>query len=149
MDAQQVSRNASYVLSFILSVIVVCKLNPAVKDFFMNEFIVFSILLFVMYQSNQDLLVSFAGAFVATVVIAILTMDDPYKKIAETFGLIKPDTDAAVKFHELKMKDLVEKAGGEEKLKEKMMKAGVPHNVALVDENAPLMATYFEAAGLM
>jgi hypothetical protein len=138
------ARNISYVLSFILSVSVICKLNPAVKDFIMNEFIVFSILLFSMYMANKNLLVSFAGAFVATIVISILTLPDPYRSITETFKLIMPDTNSAVKYDSITVQDLINKFGSEEALRKVMSDSDIPPNVLIVDENAPKIASYLE-----
>ncbi len=140
--------NFSLILSFVLTVLVISSLNQAVKDFFLNQFIVFSILLFAMFIRNKNLLVSFAGAFVATIVISIITMEDPLKSVRESFELIFPNTDSAVKFNKITVGDLVQKYGEKDKLKQVMAESDVPFNLSLVDRDAPKIASYLEASNM-
>ena len=134
--------NFSLILTIILTVLVISNLNQAVKDFFLSNFIVFSILLFAMYLRNKNLLVSFAGAFVATIVIAIITMPDPMGSFQEHFELIFPNTDSKLEFNEIKAQDLVAKFGSEEELLIAMKDSDTPENLQLNDSNAPVIATY-------
>jgi len=134
--------NFSLILTIILTGLVINNLNQAIKDFFLSNFIVFSILLLAMYLRNRNLLVSFAGAFVATIVISIITMEDPMGRFQENFELIFPNTDSKLEFNETKKEDLVAKFGSEEDLKVAMKDSDVPENLFLNDENAPVIHTY-------
>jgi hypothetical protein len=102
-----------------------------------------------MFNRNKNLPVSFAGAFIASIVIMILTMDDPMLKAKETFELIFPTPDSSLKFNKITVKDLENKFGGKEALLKTMAESDVPQNLDLTDYNAPEIATYLETNNMI
>lgn len=129
-------------LYFVVAVAIISNFNPAIKDFFSGNFVVFITIALYMYQKNKNILVSLATAFFASIFVSILTMADPVARIAETFELIYPTTDTKPGCENIKVKDLISKFGSEIKLKNAMTESGVPEDLFLIDRDAPQIATY-------
>lgn len=129
-------------LYFIVAVAVISNFNPALKDFFSGNFVVFITVALYLYEKNKNILVSLATAFFASIFVSILTMTDPLTRIKETFELIYPNTDTKPGCENIKVSDLISKFGNEHDLKKAMVESGVPENLFLVDRNAPQIATY-------
>jgi hypothetical protein len=129
-------------LYFLVMSIAVTKLNPAIKDFFQGEFLMFLIFTLFFYQKNKNVLVSVATAFFAVISITVVTMQD-FNALKEKFQLIYPSTNTKIGCEKLTIADLLEKVDGDEKvLRDLMARAGVPHNLNLTDYHASEIATY-------
>ena len=129
-------------LYFIVAVAIISNFNPAIKDFFSGNFVVFITIALYMYEKNKNILVSLATAFFASIFVSILTMTDPLTRMKETFELIYPTTDTKPGCENIKVTDLVAKFGSENNLKNAMRESGVPEDLFLIDRDAPQIATY-------
>jgi len=132
-------------ISFVL---VVSHLNPAIKDFFLDSFVIFIIATLVFYDSNKNIALSMAEGFLTTVFVKLITMQEAAKKIQETyekFSILFPTTDSKVSCNVMTRSKLLAMYGNDEaKLRNEMYINGVPMNVDINDENAPKIGTYLE-----
>lgn len=128
-------------ISFIL---LVNQLNPVIKDFFTNNFVVFVTLTLLFFKVSNNIVLSMAEAFITVLAINLVTLQDPLKTAKEAFQLIYPTPDSKLTCNDFTVEKLLSLAGGENKLKEMMLYKGVPGNIQINDANAPLIATYLE-----
>lgn len=129
------------VVSFIL---VVNNLNPIIKEFFLNSFVLFVIFTLLFYRMSRNIVLSMAESFITVIAINLVTIQDPVKSVKEAFQLIYPTTDSKLECNDMTVEELIEKAGGEEELKEMMYNKDVPRNIEINGKNAPLIATYLQ-----
>lgn len=149
MDRNQQIMKAVDMTYYLIMVVVINQLNSGIKDFFMSEFIMFTIFTLFFYQKNGNVLLSIATAFATVVFVIVITTEDPVKHIQEKFELIYPTTNTKIGCGKITVKDLISKFGTVEKLKLVMIDTGVPNNLVLDDTNAPEIATYIINNGNM
>lgn len=126
-------------------ILIIEDLNPAIKSFFTNNFVLFVLFTLMFYRMSNNVVVSMAESFVSVIAVNIVTIKDPAKTVKEAFELIYPTTDSKLTCNEMTVKELLEHADNDEdKLKGMMIKAGVPGNIQVNDNNAPLIATYLQ-----
>lgn len=131
------------ILTVIISIVTINRLNPAVSDFFQSPFIIFLVITLYLYKRNKNILVAMSSAFFFTVFVGVVTMPDVMEKTRETFELIFPTPNTHPECVDIKIANLLEKFDGDEaKLKQAMDESSVPYNLSLSDENAPEIATY-------
>lgn len=132
-------------ISFVL---VVSHLNPAIKDFFLDSFIIFVIATLVFYDSNKNIVLSMAEGFLTAVFVKLITMQDASKKIQETyekFSILFSTTDSKVSCNVMTKSKLLAMYGNDEaRLRNEMYTNGIPMNVDINDDNAPKIGTYLE-----
>lgn len=136
------------IIPAICFILVVVNLNRAIKDFFLDGFVIFVVTTLVFYKSNRNIVLSLAEGFLATILVKIITLQDPVGKMKENyekFIILMPNSNSKISCNNMKKADLISKFGGdEEKLKYEMYIKGVPENIQITDENSPTIATYLE-----
>lgn len=127
-------------VSFVL---VVNHLNPAIKEFFTDAFVMFVILSLLYYRFSRNIAVSMAEAFVTVLAIQLVILQDPVHKVKETFKLIFPTPDSKLTCNDMTASSLLSRYDNDRSaLESDMLKYGVPGNIQVNDENAPVIATY-------
>ena len=127
----------------LVTILIVVNLNQNIKDFFLNNFVIFVVFAFCIYDKDHDLVRALVGSFLITVVVGVLMMDDPFNSMNEAFGmLISPTSDSIAGCNNVKAADLISKFGSKEKVIDIMETIGVPYDLPLSDDNAPIIATY-------
>lgn len=130
-------------LAATIGVFIVSKhLNIDIQAFFLNGLVVFMVASLFVYKRSKNVFISVISALLISIVVSMITIDDPFGQISEAFGVLIPSTDALSGCSNVKVTDLVSKFGSETVLKQAMVNANVPYNISLNDDNASIIATY-------
>jgi len=138
--------NTLAIFPAICFVLIVTNLNEAFKDFFLDGFVLFVIMTLSFYSAHKNIALAMAEGFLLTILVKIITIQDPISGMSqgyERFKLLLPSTDSKVSCNKMTKTDLLKFFEDDtDQLKHAMETGGVPSNITVTDETAPVIGTY-------
>jgi hypothetical protein len=138
--------NSLVIFPAICFVLIVTNLNEAFKDFFLDGFVLFVIATLSFYSSHKNIALAMAEGFLLTILVKIITIQDPISGMTqgyERFKLLFPSTDSKVSCNKMTKAELLKFFDDDtNQLQHAMEIGGVPSNIGITNESAPVIGTY-------